>query len=64
MGGGGGGDIDIYVVHYVLCTVGSSGIRAVQYLVHILHIECAACISNSTEVQCFLFVYFSVFTFR
>ena len=34
LGGGGGGDIDIYVVHYILCTVGSSGIRAGLFLVH------------------------------
>ena len=34
LGGGGGGDIDIYVVHYILCTAGSSGIRAVQFLVY------------------------------
>ena len=31
---GEGGDIDIYIVHYASCMVGSTGIRAVQYLVH------------------------------
>ena len=32
--GGGGGDIDIYVVHYILCTTVFSGIRAGLFLVH------------------------------
>ena len=34
LGGGGGGDIDIYVVHYILCTTVFSGIRAGHFLVH------------------------------
>ena len=31
---GGGGDIDMYVVHYVLSRTGFSYIRAVDFLVH------------------------------